>query len=210
MRFSILHILSVFIFIHCSSTSKKIDVSEKTNSSIPSKGNVSISWNPNVLKEDFIVESLSVFKNVDIGIKPLSDSRLNKETIGTIIYNGQPIAAIPKTDIADWCSKNLLKGCQFLGLKPVARNGAYSFEGELTSFSIQQSITMTGEISMSLSCNRDDLTVWEGRIQGHSELYIIPPGSNGVSECMSNSLINALYNLLNDKSFVDAISKSSH
>ena len=162
-----------------------------------------------MLIEDFMIESLSVFQNVNIGIKPLSDSRANKETIGTIILNGQTITAIPKNDIGDWCSKNLIKGFQFLGLKS-AKSGSFSFEGEVTSFSIQQDITMTGEIRMSLSCIKDGLTVWEGTIEGHSELYVIPRGSDGVSECMSNTMINAIYKLLNDKSFVDAIKKSSN
>lgn len=209
MQFSTLCLLSVFLCIHCSSTGK-FEVTEKTNSYSPSKGNISISWKPNVLADDFMVESLSVFQNVDIGIKPLSDSRANKETIGTIIRNGQPIAAIPRIDLSEWCTKNLIKGYQFLGLKSVSRNGSFSFEGEVTSFSIKQDITMSGEISMSLSCIKEGLTVWEGRIEGHSELYVIPPGSDGISECMSNTLINAIYNLLNDKSFVDAIKKSCH
>lgn len=210
MRFSILCLLSAFICIHCSSTGKKIVVTENTNSSIPPNGNISISWNPNVLTQDFIIESLSVFQKVNIGIKPLSDSRNNKENIGTIILNGQTTTAIPKTDIGNWCSKNLVRGFQFLGLKSAARNESFSFEGEVISFSVQQDITMSGEISMSLSCIKDGLTVWEGTIEGHSELYVIPRGSDGVSECMSNTLINAIYNMLNDKSFVDAIKKSSH
>ncbi len=210
MRSSILCLLSVFLYIQCSSTGNKLIVAEKTNSAIPSKGNTSISWKPNVLTEDFLVESLSVFQNIDIGIKPLSDSRTNKETIGTIIQNGQPTTVIPRIDISNWCTKNLIKGFQFLGLKSISKNGSFSFEGEVTSFSIQQDITMSGEISMSLSCIKDGLTVWEGRIEGHSELYVIPTGSDGVSECMSNTLINAIYKLLNDKSFVDAIKKSSN
>jgi len=210
MRFSLLCLLSAFVFIHCSSTGKKTVVTENTNPSIPPNGNISISWNPNVITQDFIIESLSVFQNVNIGIKPLSDSRTNKETIGTIILNGQTTTAIPKTDIVNWCSKNLVRGFQFLGLKSAARNQSFSFEGEVTSFSVQQDITMRGEISMSLSCIKDDLTVWEGTIEGHSELYVIPKGSDGVSECMSNTLINAIYNLLNDKSFVDAVKKSRH
>jgi hypothetical protein len=210
MRFSILFLLSVFLCIQCSSTGNKLIAAEKTNSAIPPKGNTSIYWKPNVLTEDFLVESLSVFQNIDIGIKPLSDSRTNKETIGTIIQNGQPITVITRIDISNWCTKNLIKGFQFLGLKSISNNGSFSFEGEVTSFSIQQDITMSGEISMSLSCIKDGLTVWEGRIEGHSELYVIPTGSDGVSECMSNTLINAVYKLLNDKSFVDAIKKSSN
>jgi len=210
MRISMLCLLAAFVCINCSSTAKKIDVTENTNSSTASNGNISISWNPNVLTQDFIIESLSIFKNVNFGVKPLSDSRTNKESIGTIILNGQTTTAISRTDISNWCSKNFAKGFQFLGLKTVARNESFSFEGDLTRFSVQQDITMSGEISMSLSCIKDGLTVWEGTIEGHSELYVIPRGSDGVSECMSNTLINAIYNLLNDKSFVDAIKKSSH
>lgn len=210
MRFSIICLLLASVCFYCSSTGNQMVVTEKNGSSVPPKGNISIHWKPNVLKEDFRVESLLVFQNVDIQIKPLSDSRANKDTIGTIIHMGKPIAAIPRNDISDWCTKNLINGLRFLGIKSTAKKESFSFEGEVTSFSIQQDITMKGEISMSLSCIKDGLTVWEGRIEGQSELYVIPPESDGISECMSNTLIYAIYNLLNDQSFVDAIKKSSH
>lgn len=212
MRYSrILHLLAALLVswaISCSSTGSKVQLDDKPGLSATPKGNTDIYWNPNVLAEDFMVESLGVFKNIDLGIKPLSDARTNKDNIGTITSNGQSITVIPNPDIGSWCTKNLISGLKFLGLKSVTKNGSFSFEGDVTGFSIQQDITMRGDIGLSLSCNKDGLTVWEGRIQGHSELYVIPSGSDGISECMSNTLINALYNLLNDKSFVDAVKKS--
>lgn len=212
MHFSKIFCLPAALFISwaisCSSTGSKVELGDKPDIFAAPKGNTSINWNPNVLVEDFMVESLEVFKNVDLGIKPLSDARTNKDNIGTVTSNGQPKTVIPDSDISSWCTKNLISGLKFLGLKSVAKNGSFSFEGEVSTFSIQQDITMRGEIGLSLSCSKDGLTVWEGRIQGHSELYVIPSGSDGISECMSNTLINAIYNLLNDKSFVDAVKKS--
>lgn len=204
----VISIFSLFLLLSCSSTNNNISTAAEPSVTAGPRGNTSISWKPNVLEDDFHVESIESFRNVHLSFKPLSDYRTAKESIGNINFNGQPKAIIPKDDIGLWCSKNLKNCCKFLGLEGATKTSPFSFEGEITDFSIMQDITMHARIGLSLSCNKDGLTVWEGSVEGNSELYVIPTGSDGISECLSNTLINAVYSLLNDKSFVDAVNKS--
>lgn len=201
-------VLLFLIGCSCSSTRSKAVISDQVNTVTIKNGNSSLEWKPNVLQEDFIIESIDIFKNISIGFQSFEDSREFKENVGSINQNGQSVIVIPHENISSWCAKNLISACRFLGLKSVGKTGAYSFEGEITSFSIQQDVTLHGKIGLSLSISKDGLTVWEGRVEGNSELYLIPTGSTGISECFSNALINVVYNLLNDNSFADAVNKS--
>jgi hypothetical protein len=38
---------------------------------------------------------------------------------------GKPIAAIPRNDISDWCTKNLINGLRFLGIKSTAKKESF-------------------------------------------------------------------------------------
>lgn len=199
--------LILLFILSCSSTKNNINT-DNFKSAMPKENVTALLWKPNVLPQDFNIESIESFKNVDFCIEMFNDSRESTENIGTINQGDLTKTVIPDKNIAQWCTKNLEQAYQFLRLKSVNKSCDYSIEGEITGFSIHQDVTLHGHISFNLSFLKDGLTVWEGRIEGTSELYLIPSGTDGVSECMSNTLIYSVYNLLNDKSFIDAVIKS--
>lgn len=202
-RILIIFVISVHI---CCTSSNQLNQHQNNSTS----GNNNLLWKPNVFQDDFQLQSLEILKDLDIKLEPLSDSRAVTDNIGTIKTGDNTVTVIPKKPVTDWCTENFVNAGRFLGLKQIGtKSGKYTIDGEIINFSIIQDITLHGSIELRISLNKDGLTVWEGKIKGDSELYLIPSGSDGVSECLSNTLINAVYNLLNDKSFVDAVAKST-
>ncbi|NLE00977.1 MAG: hypothetical protein GX640_14010 [Fibrobacter sp.] len=206
MRISLFYCFVISLALSCASN--KV---EPQTEPVSSGSSAQFIWKPNVFKDDFYSEQLNAYSSISFSVSSCQDIREQKEVIGesTDLLSKQTSSIITRINLADWCRRNLPNALNFLNIKSNLKNGII-LECELRSFSIKDDQSLHAEIKLGVVAKgKNDILVWEGSIQGASDLYLKPAGSNGLSECISNTLIITVYNLLNEPSFRDAVIKST-
>ena len=179
-----------------------------------SGNSVSFTWKPNAHRDDFDFELLSAYKNVSFVILPVEDTRdsvwvLGKKALDKL-SGDNTVPLTTKQNISQWYTQSIHKALNYFGVSSDKKSGHIILKTELFRFFLNENLSQECETELRIEANTDnDILVWEGTIKGTSALYMKPAGSDGISECISNTVLRTIYNLLTEKSFRDAIMKSS-
>lgn len=184
------------------------------HSSVPENSRITgLEWGPTMGTSDLDSESIELFRSVVVTITALEDVRENKSVIGRtpedlrVRDSYVPIAT--KRNVAKWCRNALYRSLDIMGISSDPKKGMLRLEVDLTEVMIADDITQSGKIGLRISAyTADDMLVWEGRISGSSDLYVKPKDSDGISECLSNTVMVTLENLCKEQSFRDAVAKT--
>lgn len=189
-------------------------VPSQSEAPIPEKAVfASLIWKPNMTKSDFKQEPLSIYNSLTFSVTTFTDTRQDTRIIGKTLEDkkiqGVFVPLITKAPVAKWCKTGIVQSLQELGNKVNDKSEKCRLEIELVDFSIDDNITQTGSASFRITVNTsNDLLIWEGKISGTSDLYYRPKSSDGISECLSNTVLVTMNNLLTDQSFRDAVIKA--
>ena len=108
--------------------------------------------------------------------------------------------------MSKWLTQSIINALNFLGIQGVSKKGNLIIEKEISRFYLVDDLKQRGEMSFRVNVrSSNNMLVWEGAISGSSELYSHPKGSDGISECLSNTILKTVYNMLTDNSFRDAV-----
>lgn len=173
---------------------------------------VNLAWKPTLTTDELELEPLTLYKNVTISFQSIMDVREDPRIIGTTFNDLKvrtttiPIAT--RENVAKWCKNAFENTCREITIT-TGKKGKLRLEVEITEFSISDDFTQTGTASLRINAfTGDEMLIWEGRIKGTSELYVHRTDSDGISECLSNTMMVTLHNVLTDRSFRDAVGKS--
>ncbi|MBN1757317.1 MAG: hypothetical protein JW863_03310 [Chitinispirillaceae bacterium] len=174
---------------------------------------VNLVWKPTLSVQDFDLEPLGIYKSIGVSFFSISDIRQDPRIIGKTFEDLKirktmvPIAT--KVNIARWCKSAFESTCHTIAVKNDNKKGSLRLEIEITDFSINDDYTQTGTASLRINAlTGDGMLIWEGRINGTSDLYVHGTDSDGISECLSNTVMVTLHNVFADQSFRDAVEKS--
>lgn len=199
-------IFAILPFFFCSSQKKLADTTDRQPSN---SRNVSFDWNPNVFANDYDLSQLTCYGPFSFKVSSITDNRDNKHLIGEALEDkkvrGQYVPLYTGRNVTQWCGSNFSSAIKFLNVKNGGRN--INIEAELNNLQLDEELDYHCAISFGLTVKDDnDMLIWEGNISGNSDLYTSADGK--YSECISNTLINFVYNMLTENSFKDAILKS--
>jgi hypothetical protein len=163
--------------------------------------------------DELNIEPLNVYSTISVALLLVDDVRENQAVIGKTFEDlkvrNSHIPVATKANVAHWCKKGLLDTFKKFSIPTDQKKGALHLEVEITDLSIDDDITQTGSAAFRISAkNGEEMLIWEGQIHGSSDLYLRPKDSNGISECLSNTLMVTLNNVLVEKSFRDAVIKA--
>lgn len=172
-----------------------------------------LEWRPTLPMDELDIEPLDVYHSISVTLLSVEDVRENQAVIGKTFEDmkvrDSSIPVATKANVARWCKRGLLDTFKKFNIPTVEKKGNLLLEIEITGLSINDDITQTGTAAFRISAkNGEEMLIWEGQIQGTSDLYIRPKDSNGISECLSNTLKVTLNNVLIEKSFRDAVIKT--
>ncbi|MBN1308697.1 MAG: hypothetical protein JXA18_12310 [Chitinispirillaceae bacterium] len=164
-------------------------------------------------RNDLDLEPLSAYGSISVTLLSVNDVREDPRLIGKA-YEDQkvrdtivPIAT--KVNVARWCARAFENVFQVIGIRSDEKKGTLQLEIEITEFSIFDDFTQTGTASLRINARtNEDMLIWEGQIIGTSDLYVHATDSDGISECLSNTVMVVMYNMFTDQSFRDAVVKA--
>ncbi len=174
---------------------------------------VNLVWKPTMTAADLDLEPLELYSSITISFPSIVDERTDPRIIGKAFEDPKVrTATVPiftRENVARWWRRALVATCKMIGSNYQERRGALRLEIEITDFSMIDDYTQTGTASLRIhALTGEDMLLWEGSISGSSDLYVHGTETDGISECLSNTLIVTLHTLLADQSFRDAVAKS--
>ncbi len=191
-----------------------VTTSPSKSGPLPAKAVVkTLSWKPTLSRSDLGTEPLSAYSSLCFTLRSVRDAREDVRIIGKTFEDLKvrdvviPIAT--RENVEKWFHSALMKSFQVLTVKADVKKGDLGLEIEIRGFSLLDDFTQTGTISLHVAAfTKDDMLIWEGQVRGTSDLYVHSTDSDGVSECLSNTVLVTLQNALVEQSFLDAVKKT--
>ena len=172
-----------------------------------------LTWKPTMTQSDFDLNELKAYGAINVALITVEDTREDSRLIGKAYEDRQvrdkTVMIATKVNVAKWCRGGVEKAFQLMGIKSDMAKGKLRLKIEVREFSIFDDFTQTGTANIFVSAsNADDMMIWEGQIRASSDLYVHETQSDGISECLSNTILSVVYNLFVEQSFKDAVTKS--
>ena len=207
-------IISLLWFSGCAPAVTTEVESKVLKTPLPAKTRISnLEWKPTMKKTDFDLEPLAVYRPISIALLSVNDIREDIRVIGKAYEDMKvrdvfiPLAT--KVNVVRWCKNAFNRVFYELGIKSDEKKGNLLLDIEITEISIFDDFTQTGSATLRINARTgEDMMIWEGQIHGTSDLYVHATDSDGISECLSNTIMVTVYNLFTDQSFRDAVIKA--
>jgi hypothetical protein len=171
-----------------------------------------LQWKPVSSDANYTVAALGLYKDLSFEIGEFSDVRENKSLIGYTLPD-KKIGAEYKpvetgTDVAAWCGKAVASSLEILDLHTSSNGSGVILDGEIHHLTAKEETAFHGEVTLRISARKgESMMIWEGMISGESNVPEYSYTTVDCSKALSEAVINAVYNLLIETSFSDAIAK---
>jgi hypothetical protein len=163
-------------------------------------------WKPTTNVATLGAVDLTGLTNVKVQVARLSDKRDDRALIGQNREKQTPRNVTTPDDVAGFVTdhmKSLMKGA---GLSVVDSGGSATVKGEILQFFVAETDTYKGDVRIHISvANAAGKVLWNGVIGGSSTRFGRSYKDENYYETLSDSLINATYNLLKTPGFHDAL-----
>jgi hypothetical protein len=153
------------------------------------------------------VVNLVGITDVKFRVEPFTDSRPDTKKIAE---NQEDKVFKPVTtsgDVAQFCTEHFAETLRRNGLHVVSEGGDVVIGGEVMEFMVIETNTYKGEVRLKLTVKRGDNETWIGVASGTSSRFGRSYKAENYYETLSDSLIEATYNLLRNPSFHEALAK---
>lgn len=168
-------------------------------------------WNPTEDVRTFKPVDLTKFQNVHFMVKPFKDFRKNPAEIGVNIERklaNQDLPVTTKDNVALWLTFNFSRTLSNFGLDAVQDKGNLTLEADILNFFVTEKSIYKGLVGLKVRLlSKSNTVLWEGMISGDATRFGRSYTAPNYYEALSNSVIYAVYSLLNNDSFQRAVQK---
>jgi hypothetical protein len=179
-------------------------------SAAPAKRNklegIPLVWKPTTNVASFGSIDLTGMTEVKVQIDRLGDKRGDRGFIGENSEKQPPRKVTTPDDVAAFVTdhmKSLIKGA---GLNVVDSGGTAIVKGEVLQFFVEETDNYKGDVRLQISVtNAAGEVVWTGLTGGSSSRFGRSYKDENYYETLSDSLIEATYNLMKTPGFHDAL-----
>lgn len=167
-----------------------------------------LSWQPTFrLSESLGSINLTPFGNLKLTIKDLTDNRKVKDLVGENLEKGEPIPVTTKDDVSTFITSHATDLIREAGLPLTdkAEGSTLVLSGEVLRFHVAERNTYDADCQLMLQLEAKGKVIWRGSILGHATRWGRSLKLENYCEALSNSLTEAVSNLLKDPAFLKAL-----
>jgi hypothetical protein len=167
-----------------------------------------LSWQPTFrLSESLGSLNLTPFAGLKIAVKPLVDQRKTKDLLGENLEKGDPIPVTTKDDVSAFITAHATELMREAGLplSDKAEGASVVLSGEVLRFHVAERNTYDADCQLLLQLEANGKVIWKGSILGHATRWGRSLKLENYCEALSNSLTDAISNLLKDPAFLKAL-----
>ena len=171
--------------------------------------NIALVWKPTTDTAKLRVMDLTAMTNTKVQINKLSDKRPNPGYIGENSEE-QPIRKVSTPDdVAGFVTEHMKRLTASAGIPVVDSGGTAIVNGELLQFFTQETDTYRGDVQMKITVTDTAGKVrWTGMTSGGSTRFGRSYKAENYYESLSDALIEAMYNLLQNADFRKALASN--
>jgi hypothetical protein len=151
---------------------------------------------------------LTGLSNVKLQVPKVADSRQNATLIGENKEKNPHRIMTTQDDVPTFVTEHMKQLIANSGINVVDSGGTHVLKAELKQFYVDESDTYKGDVRMLVTLtNASGKAVWTGTTGGSSQRFGRSYKAENYYETLSDSLIEATYNLIRNPSFHDALTK---
>ncbi|OGW24316.1 MAG: hypothetical protein A2X59_07930 [Nitrospirae bacterium GWC2_42_7] len=162
-----------------------------------------LKWQPaNNVRESGYVDVKNLGK-IKIWVDPVIDSRREKNEIGRNTEKKTDRLYLTNDNVAQWATERFRYVLKEFGLNVTSDKPDVIISAELVKFYVIEENLYRGNVTFKVKAIKPDNTVlWEGITSGECNRWGRSFEEDNFYECIGNSFIEAIYNLLKDDSFI--------
>jgi hypothetical protein len=171
---------------------------------------IPLAWKPTTPASEFGAVNLTGVAGIKVEIRDLKDAREKPALIGENRDKEDEGIVLPVTTAdapARFVTDNLKRVWSDAGLDLVDAGGDVVVTGELKRFFVLETSTYAGDINLKLEVKtKGGKLLWSGTAGGTAKRFGRSYKSENYHETLSDSLMDAAYKLLQNESFLKALS----
>jgi hypothetical protein len=168
-------------------------------------------WSPTEDVRTFKAVDLPIFHDIHFMVKPFKDFRKNPAEIGVNIERklaNQDLLVTTKDNVAQWLTYQFSRTLSNFGLNVVQDQGNLTLEADILNFFVTEKSVYKGLVALKVRLlSKSNAVIWEEMISGDSTRFGRSYTAPNYYEALSNSVIYAVYYLLTNDSFKNAVQK---
>jgi len=171
---------------------------------------ISLVWKPTTPASEYGAVNLTDVAGVKVEIRDLKDAREKPDLIGENRDKEDEGIVLPVTTVdtpAKFVKDNLDRVLSDAGLDLVGSGGDVIITGELKRFFVLETSSYAGDVSLKLEVkSKGGKLLWAGTAGGTAKRFGRSYKAENYHETLSDSLMDAAYKLLQNESFLKALS----
>jgi|KBSSwiStaDraftv2_1062776.scaffolds.fasta_scaffold25389_6 hypothetical protein len=165
-------------------------------------------WKPTTNVSSLGSVDLTGLSNTKLQIAKVADGRQNPTLLGENKEKGVPRVITTADDVPMFVTDHMKQLMSSAGINTVDSGGTHVLKTELKQFYVEESDTYKGDVRMTVTLtNAAGKAVWTGTTGGSAQRFGRSYKAENYYETLSDSLIEATYNLLRNPSFHEALAK---
>ena len=166
-------------------------------------------WKPTTNVASIGSIDLTGLSNVKLQVPKVADNRQNPGLLGENKEKpATPHIITTADDVAAFVTDHMKQLISGAGINVVDSGGTHVLKGELKQFYVEEVDTYKGDVRLVVTLtNASGKTVWSGTTGGSATRFGRSYKAENYYETLSDSLIEATFNLLRNPSFHDALAK---
>jgi hypothetical protein len=186
--------------------------STTTSAAAPAKRdkleNSPLVWKPTTSVSSVGSVDLTGLSNTKLQIAKVADGRQNPTLLGENKEKAVPRVITTADDVPAFVTEHMKQLISSAGINTVDSGGTHVLKTELKQFYVEESDTYKGDVRMLVTLtNAAGKAVWTGTTGGSAQRFGRSYKAENYYETLSDSLIEATYNLLRNPSFHEALAK---
>ncbi len=172
--------------------------------------NIPLKWSPtSTLAEWGAVDLSGATITTKIHIEALVDTRENPTLVAENRENANKVKSVTtSSDVAAFVVDHLKDSLHGAGLNIVEGDADVNISGEIRKFFVTEMNTYNGEIALLIHLKSSSgKELWTGMVPGDATRWGRSYSAANYYETMSNMILSATYNLLNNAGFREALAK---
>lgn len=172
--------------------------------------NIPMLWMPTTGVLSIGSAELAELQSARLQIDPVTDKRENTEAIGQNREQQMPRPVTTPDDVAAFVTNRMKALVSLSGIKVVDSEGTAILKTELRRFFVDETNTYQGEVILRVTLtDPDGKVVWSGLTSGATARRGRSFKADNYYETLSDSLVGAVQQLLQNRGFRQALAESS-
>jgi hypothetical protein len=173
---------------------------------------IPLMWKPTDTISSLDAIDMTAFQNATFAMKPFNDLRKRPEEIGKNVekrLTDRVRLVTTKNDVALWLTDHFGQVLKEFDIDVVKSNSTFTLEADVVKFYVTEESQYKADVGLKVrlrSKNGDML--WEGMVSTSSSQWGSSYKADNYYEALSNATISAVYALLKNDSFRQAVQKN--